>query len=170
MSKNLIEKLQELWSELQTEPTIKKIKESWKKFSNSEGFVATQTKLNKVADQAKTKLQQNPQVQKAWRAAKKKLRRNHTLMKIAVLGSALLFPSHNIAALGGAKSEGDSSQKPNKVLALSSTMRNLQTMHSEQQLDSICTKLIAEDNTFKQICADRSAELGEELLRLAAEV
>lgn len=155
MSQNLIEKLQEIWGDIRQDYTVRKIRKNWKKMKKTEGYIVASA----IAKTAASGLQRSGG----------KLLNN---IKYGIIGAASLISGPTSGATGGVPrpAENDGSADTYKETRLTPVMKQLQEVHSDESLQKICSQLLSNDTVYNKICAEKSEQLGEEILRVAGEV
>ena len=157
MSQNLVEKLQEIWDNAQKDPTFRHGKRQWKKIQKTDGY--------KIAASLASDVGQTicKGARYLWNRGK-----IYGLVAMNLLTSGPLVGNPSPSSPRSDKDEDAPAVR--KEYRLSDIQAHLQAMHSSEELESICTKLISTDSIYTQICAERSQQVGDEILRVAKEI
>lgn len=156
MSQNLIEKLQEVWGDVWQDRNVRRITRNWNRMKKTDGYkVAAATAKDVVSGVKHTG---------EW------LLRHG---KYFLIGGASLISGQTSASpspISGAQPSDSSTADTHKEWRISSTMKHLQDGHSEEQIQQMCCKLLENDSIYNKVCAEKSEQVGTEMLRIAQEV
>lgn len=158
MSQNLIEKLQEIWDTARQDPTIRRGRRHWRKIQKTDGYKIAAATLSDVGH--------------ALGKAGRYLLNKGKIYGLVVLN--LLYPAplsgNQPSATQGRGNNGENSTTTRKEYRLSDIQARLQAAYSAEELENMCTKLIGTDSIYTRLCAERSQQMGDEILRVAKEV
>ncbi len=153
MSQNLVEKLQEIWNNLQQQPAAQKVSAKLAEARQQKTVAAVEDGLKKAGQK----------VRRFWR-------KNHMNLRLSILLSAVVSSGPVLSKTGTSNSGSRDKESPNTEIGVSPTMRQLQVNLSQEELGKICSQMLSDDLTYNQICSERSAETGDALLSIASEV
>lgn len=153
MSPNLIEKFEEIWGEVRQDRTVRRVTRNWNRMKKTDGYKIAAATAKDVVEGAK-------------HVGKQAI----LYTKYGFICLAALISGKTSASPAAQPSGENSNSDTQKVWRISSTMQHLQETQSEEKFLQKCNAMLSIDSIYNRICAEKSEQVGCEMLRIAQEV